>query len=117
MKRYITTADSISTTPTYSEDRYDYWTYPEIADRVTETELADDVKSKLIEDEIEHVGSKYKYGSLNTTEYSVMWDLFLAYFVGQLEWILDDEPDLSWPTWYEDAKSRFDEWYNWWNNN
>lgn len=108
MKRYIKS----SSYPDY----YDYWDNPASADRVTDIELPDDIKSGLIQDEIEHVGDKWKYGSLNTTDYDVMWDVFLSYFVGRLEWALDDHPEASWPTWYEDAKARFDEWYNWWNS-
>lgn len=41
-----------------------------------------------------------------------MWDDFVSRVTTSLQDILEyDYPDASWPTWYEDTKRRFEEWW------
>lgn len=89
--------------------KYRYWDDPKLADKITDTELDDSTKTRLFEDILDDI----KYNTdLDPSDKTAMWDYFVNRVTIALQDILEyDYPDASWPTWYEDAKRRFDEWW------
>lgn len=106
MKRYIKSNQY----HTDFGEKHRYWDDPERADKITDVELPEDVKHNVLENAIETLTDKYKYGSAGHASDFTLWDLFLNYVTNELDMTLDDYPEACWPTWYEDAKNRFIEW-------
>lgn len=109
MKRYIQ-AGRARKGYGYGE-KYRYWGNLKLADRVTENELSDEIKKDILDKAAQELHYKYRYGRMRDKSDLGLWDAYLSYFVMYLEDVLKyEEPDASWPTWYEDAKRRFDQW-------
>jgi hypothetical protein len=89
--------------------KYRYWDDPTLADKVTDVELDDAVKRNLFEDILDEM----KYTEYHDRSYNALWDDFISRLTTALQDLLEYEyPEASWRTWYEDARQRFDEWYN-----
>lgn len=90
-------------------EKYRYWDDPELADRVTDTELDDSIKADIFNDALEDMKYDPRF---RDDDRDSMWDYFVSRVTIWLQDILEYEyPEASWATWYEDAKRRFDEWW------